>query len=302
MSQFDPRWPVARPRPSSTDITTVITSWLARHAVRSPETLETYRETWNRIQAALPPHTRFETLDLPGAVQCVRTWEASYAPATVALMVSVARQATQALMAAGLRSDNPWTEISPPKPKDTRAERILTPGEVRQLLEAATGRDRALLEALYYLGARVSEAICLRWRDVHRYPGEKATVTLYGKGKKTREVPCPSWLLARLEAVCGPTDADHFLFPGNKPDTHLTRQEAWRVVKRAARRAGLRKSPSPHWFRHSHATHALAAGQPLPEVQADLGHARLDTTATYLHIGPAAARSSVLVPPTDLHD
>jgi integrase/recombinase XerD len=70
-----------------------------------------------------------------------------------------------------------------------------------------------------------------------------------------------------------------------------------RVVKRAAIAAGLKNAlnVSPHWLRHSHATHALDAGVPLHLVQATLGHESLDTTSKYLHISPDKSSGEILV-------
>ena len=57
----------------------------------------------------------------------------------------------------------------------------------------------------------------------------------------------------------------------------------FRIVRHAAERAGLDRKVSPHWLRHSHATHALERGAPIHLVQATLGHASVATTGRYLH-------------------
>jgi integrase/recombinase XerD len=91
------------------------------------------------------------------------------------------------------------------------------------------------------------------------------------------------------------------LSPNPKPDSpvvpdrsggQLNRQIVHRAVKRAARRAGLATNVSPHWLRHSHASHALDHGAPPHVVQASLGHASLATTTAYAHIrrGDASSR------------
>ncbi len=66
----------------------------------------------------------------------------------------------------------------------------------------------------------------------------------------------------------------------------LDRAQALRIVKAAAKRAGLPPDVSPHWLRHAHASHALDRGAPISLVQATLGHASVTTTGKYLHARP----------------
>jgi len=68
----------------------------------------------------------------------------------------------------------------------------------------------------------------------------------------------------------------------------------WAIVKEAAKRAGIKKDVSPHFMRHSHATHALERGAPIHLVQAQLGHASLTTTSKYTHVRPDDTSSRYL--------
>ena len=63
------------------------------------------------------------------------------------------------------------------------------------------------------------------------------------------------------------------------------------MLKRAARRAGIAETVSPHWLRHAHGSHALDRGATLAEVQATLGHSNVATTSGYLHARPNASRT-----------
>jgi integrase/recombinase XerD len=171
--------------------------------------------------------------------------------------------------------------------------------EVDALLDAAdmespTGiRDRALLELLYAAGLRVSEALQLDREDISL---EEAQVRVIGKGDRERLVPIgdvavaavrryldevrPAWLAARANADNvrgGP------LFVTLR-GTRLGRMAAWRLIRRAALRAGLMGHVTPHTLRHSFATHLLEGGADLRVVQELLGHASITTTQLYTHL------------------
>lgn len=175
----------------------------------------------------------------------------------------------------------------------------LTPGEVERLLEAVNPaadeprliRDRALLELLYASGLRISEALGLD-REALSFDG--AFVRVIGKGDRERLVPTgevaldwlrrydrdvrPAWLgWAPGEAVGG-------AFFVTERGQRLARQQAWAVVKRASRAAGLGERVTPHTLRHSFATHLLEGGADLRIVQELLGHASISTTQLYTHL------------------
>ena len=67
---------------------------------------------------------------------------------------------------------------------------------------------------------------------------------------------------------------------------HLSRKQVWRLVRQAARRAGIELKVSPHWLRHSHASHSLDKGAPLSLVKETLGHSSIAITEKYLHAKP----------------
>jgi integrase/recombinase XerD len=183
-----------------------------------------------------------------------------------------------------------------PTPKDTLVERILSREEVDALIENERDpRNRLILKTLYLTGIRVSELCGLRWRDVipNRDSGQ---ISVYGKGGKTRRIRVPVELWQELSAFKGDVrkDAPVFASAAGHP---LAPSNIHRVVKRAASSAGLDNAldVSPHWLRHSHATHALDAGVPVHLVQATLGHESLDTTSKYLHISPEKSSGEVLI-------
>jgi integrase/recombinase XerD len=175
-----------------------------------------------------------------------------------------------------------------PPVRDRLAERILPEADVRRMLSLEPNqRNRALLALLYASGARVSEACGLCWRDV-RASGDAAQITVFGKGGKTRAIQLPASvaaLLAKLRGQGG--EEDHPVFPSRKHGGGLRPLAVLRIVRQAARRAGIEAAVSPHWLRHAHASHALDRGAPIHLVQATLGHASIATTGRYLHARPA---------------
>lgn len=164
------------------------------------------------------------------------------------------------------------------------------PGTGRDAAERAL-RDRALLEILYGLGARISEATGLDLDDVDR---DQRSAILRGKGDKQRVVPVGRYALEALDAYVTrgrPVLARHgtgtpAVFLGSR-GTRLTRQAAWQVVQRAAEEADLADLPepiSPHTLRHSYATHLLHGGADVRSVQELLGHASVTTTQLYTQV------------------
>jgi integrase/recombinase XerD len=181
--------------------------------------------------------------------------------------------------------------VRPPAPPK-RLPKALPVAEVEAILEAAGApgttlalRDRALLELLYGTGARISEAVGLDLDDLDL---DAATVRLSGKGGKQRLVPVGSYardavsgylVRARPELVAAGRGIPAVFL--NARGGRLSRQSAWTVLAKAAERAGVPASVSPHTLRHSFATHLLDGGADVRVVQELLGHASVTTTQVY---------------------
>ncbi|MBI2843138.1 MAG: tyrosine-type recombinase/integrase, partial [Armatimonadetes bacterium] len=111
-------------------------------------------------------------------------------------------------------------------------------------------------------------------------------VTLYGKGGKTRAVLLSASTWQALQSIRHKADSEAPVFPSRKGKGHLHPSQVMRIVRAAARRAGIAANVSPHWLRHAHASHALDRGCPIHLVQATLGHASVATTGKYIHARP----------------
>lgn len=182
---------------------------------------------------------------------------------------------------------NPSLAVSPPAISDPLTERLLTREEVDRMIAAVEKpRDKTLLTVIFYSGARVSEVISLQWRNVRENPNG-GQLTLFGKGGKQRVVAIPP---AIYEALCELREtangkAKDYIFPSQK-SPQMSRHQVFRIVKMAAKKAGLSHAISTHWLRHAHATIAIQNQTPLHIVQKTLGHGSIVTTQKYLHALP----------------
>jgi len=144
-------------------------------------------------------------------------------------------------------------------------------------------RDRTLLELLYSMGLRISEALNLTIAQIQL---EDGWITPIGKGNKQRLVPLspPSRVTIQRymleERPLAHPKCDHLIV--NPRGAKLSRMGAWKIVQRIARPLG--KSVHPHTFRHSFATHLLEGGMDLRVLQELLGHADISTTQIYTHL------------------
>ena len=176
-----------------------------------------------------------------------------------------------------------------------RVPTVLSPSEIDALLMGAAAprplwrRDRAMLELLYATGCRVSELSLLRARDLHL--GERYCLC-HGKGDKQRVVPLGRRAVAAVELYLQyerPGLAERreppsqFLLLSSRGG-RLRRERIWELIKLYAKLAGCASELSPHSLRHSFATHLLAGGADLRQVQEMLGHASIATTQIYTHV------------------
>ena len=143
-------------------------------------------------------------------------------------------------------------------------------------------RDKAIIETLYATGCRVSELVGLKLSDIDFQNRE---VKLFGKGKKHRV----SYLNARAEVAIEnylksrKGDSEYLFLSTRKPYDHIKKEAVERIVRNIGSRAEINKV-FPHRIRHTTATDALDHGMPVTEVQAMLGHEKLDTTMIYAKV------------------
>jgi integrase/recombinase XerD len=217
---------------------------------------------------------------------------------SVARRLSALRGLYRHLLREGTVSRDPTEQVDSPRPP-RRLPRTLSIEDVAALIETPDTarpdgvRDRAMLELMYASGMRAAEVLALRLEDLNLAAGY---VVCTGKGSRQRLVPVGAqavhWVRRYLDS--GRRAALTRLDPGtlflNRSGRPLSRQGLWGILKRAARRAGLRAGVSPHTLRHSFASHLLERGADLRSVQAMLGHADISTTQIYTHLPSAVIR------------
>ena len=166
------------------------------------------------------------------------------------------------------------------------------------LSEPLGERNKAILETLYACGLRVSELTNLQLSDLHF---NQVIIFVTGKGNKQRITPIGENARAQLQTyiyqvrthVTVHKGAENVVFL-NQRGGKLSRQMIFLMIKKQVEKAGIRKSVSPHTFRHSFATHLVRNGADLRAVQELLGHVSINTTEIYTHLNDADLRNAIL--------
>lgn len=262
---------------------------------RSPHTQRVYRRDAEHFLAHVRKPLAIVAIDDVQAFASVLA-QRHLAPASQARSLAAVKSLLTFAYRIGALAHDPGRAIRLPKRKTELAARILEPCEVHRLLTYEPDRrNRTLLVLLYAGGLRVSEACALTWRDLQPRGANGGQVTVYGKGRKTRVLLLPQGAWEALWALRGDSavDIDAPVFRSRRGG-HLHPVQARRLVAAAAKRAGLPAGVSPHWLRHSHATHALEHGAPIHLVQQTLGHSSIATTGRYLHARPTESSARFL--------
>lgn len=191
------------------------------------------------------------------------------------------------------RTDNPTDLIESPK-IGRKLPDTLSLNEIDKIintidLSSPQGeRNRAMLETLYGCGLRVSELLDLKLSDLYFKEGY---ILVTGKGDKQRFVPIAPLTQkyiniykdqVRVHQEAKPEFLDTLFL--NRRGARLTRAMVFTIIKNLAKEAGVKKSISPHTFRHSFASHLLKNGADLRAIQQMLGHESITTTEIYMHV------------------
>jgi integrase/recombinase XerD len=261
---------------------------------RSQNTQKIYRRAVRRfIQCSI----RETTLPM---IQAFVDSMQDLAPASQTVTINALRSLYKFALEIGYLQVNVMRAVKPPKYPKRIAERILEKEEVHAMIDGETNhRNRVVLMLLYYGALRLSELSGLEWRHIQQ--GQSGgVVTVFGKGGKTRSVLIPQHIYDEIMSL-RPVNVS-LEDPIFSTDRLVGRTTTWNMkprrieymVRAAADRVGIGKPVSPHWLRHSHATHALESGAPIHLVSRTLGHSSISVTESYLHVRPNESSATYL--------
>jgi len=214
------------------------------------------------------------------------------APASVARKMTAVRCFIKYLCAEREMDKSPLNAIPTARPA-RKLPKSMDIDEVGRLLKAPNIgeelglRDRAMIELLYATGLRVSELVGLKTDDVNLKMG---FVRCIGKGSKERVVPLGEIAVHLVEAYLDRVrgrlakgERSEYLFL-SKLGQPMSRVMFWKIIRKYAAEAGIKKTITPHMLRHSFAAHLLERGADLRSLQEMLGHASIATTEIYTHV------------------
>jgi integrase/recombinase XerD len=273
----------------------------------SPNSIEAYVRDVKKIIEFYETHsmavspTEVQTEHLKGLVKW--TTELGMQAVSQARMISGIRSFFHYLILENLCQTDPTEHIDAPRlgrklPDTLELEDIDRLIAAIDLSKAEGERNRAIIETLYSCGLRVSECVNLKISDLHLNTG---FVKVIGKGSKERIVPAGSIVKKRLEEYISnsrvhilPKTGEADIVFLNRRGKRLSRVMVFLMIKELAKKIGLKKSISPHTFRHSFATSLVEGGADLRAVQEMLGHESITTTEIYTHLDREYLRQIVI--------
>ena len=242
-----------------------------------------------------------ELADLRNMIQWIH--EMGIAARSQARIISGLRNFFSFLVTEDLLKQDPTELLELPKIGKKLPE-VLEKEEIDALINAVDlsknegHRNRAILETLYSCGLRVSELVNLQITNLYF---EEGFIRVIGKGNKERLVPVSDAVEKEINLYKDHIRIHMDVKPGhedvlflNRRGAKLTRIMIYTIIQQLAQRIQLRKSISPHTFRHSFATHMVEGGANLRAIQEMLGHESISTTEVYTHLSNDHLREAII--------
>ncbi|MFY9805185.1 MAG: site-specific tyrosine recombinase XerD [Candidatus Acidiferrales bacterium] len=260
----------------------------------SPNTIQAYRRDLAKFSAfAAKLKLRADQIERTHVVEFLRMlYLQKLDSRTVARHLVTIRHFFRFAFTEGIIQEDPAINIQSPKFRQALPD-FLSVEEVDRLLAqpdtntTAGLRDKAMIELLYSTGLRVSELCGLKTADLQM---ETGCLRCIGKGNKERLVPVGRRALQSVQEYLKKSRPEilgektsPYLF-ASRTGRAMNRIMFWKLLGAYGRKAGLRRTLSPHMLRHSFATHLLDRGADLRSVQIMLGHADIATTQIYTHV------------------
>lgn len=229
--------------------------------------------------------------------------EIGLAARSQARIISGIKQFFSFLILEDILKDDPSELIEMPK-LGMKLPEILDVEEIEALLASIDlsknegHRNKAIIETLYSCGLRVSELVNLKFSDLYF---DEGFIRVTGKGNKQRLVPVSEQVEHEIDLYINNIRNHQEIKAGNenyvflnRRGAKLTRNMIFIMIKNCAADIGLKKSISPHTFRHSFATHLIEGGANLRAIQEMLGHESITTTEIYTHLDQRFLREAIL--------
>lgn len=237
---------------------------------------------------------------LQSFIQCIGEME--MAPTSQARIISGIKSFFKYCLLEQICTVNPTTLLPSPKTRRKLPD-VLSFEEIELLIghldlsKAEGGRNKAILETMYSSGLRVTEAINLKISCLYLDVG---FIRVIGKGDKERLIPIGSDAIKFIKIYkdtirihqSPAKNCEDILFLNNR-GKGLSRVMIFYIIKDLILKSGIKKSISPHSFRHSFATHLVEGGADLRAVQEMLGHESITTTEIYTHINREYLRDTL---------
>lgn len=268
----------------------LIASWVYQ---KGPKTQIYYKRVVKEFYEFYP-HLNLKTTQITHLVLFLKTYK-GFSDSTRNTYKNALRSLFSFAMKTGYLEKNPSLALENLKVPDRLSSKVLSREQVERMIQLEKNkRNQLILKILYFTGIRVDELTQLKV-DSFQNSAQGLVMLVVGKGRKVRSVRIPEHLRDNiLDYILDLTREDYLFTNDRRVDfgihdftrTRLHHSQIFRIVKAAAKNAGLDVKPSPHWLRHTSATHAIEAGAPVHVVQRSLGHESISTTGRYLEIRP----------------
>ena len=287
-----------------TDIRAKYLSYLRFELNLSANTCQAYLFDLDKLLSYLEAEgLRIDDLDYPRLQHFVSTlYDLGISPNSISRIISGVKSFGRYLLLEGYLDTDPTALLEVPR-KGRYLPTVLSTEEVDCMIEACRqkggvegARNRAIIEVLFSCGLRVSELSQLRFSDVFL---DEGYLRVLGKGSKQRLVPLSPSAIQELTTYLTHPDRpkakrgqEDYIFL-SRIGKAISRITVFVFIKEAAQAAGVKKTISPHTFRHSFATALLEGGANLQAIQLLLGHEDVGTTEIYTHIDRTRLREQI---------
>lgn len=225
-------------------------------------------------------------------------------PTSLSRILSGVRSFYRYLLISDITDVDPTELLDFPK-KARKLPDVLTVEEIDaiesviDLSQTEGQRNKAIIEVLFSCGLRVSELCNLKISELYL---DEGFIKVEGKGSKQRLVPISDKAIKELKLyfIDRSTydirpECEDYVFVSKKRKRNLSRIMVFHLIKELVELAGIKKTVSPHTFRHSFATSLLEGGASLRAIQAMLGHESISTTEIYMHLDNSHLREELLL-------